>query len=334
MSKRKIGAADEAALLEPENPKRVSRRSIATAPTDDEASVASATRSARKKRVSAASDDEAPPSTVKKSRSRLAPVEEGAATASKTRRSRTRKEGEDDASVASVVESVTSEVSRSRGRRTKLGEVIYEEEESVALPLTQQPQPPALPAPSSPTPKKLPAPLPAVHNVPAVSAPVSIPAPAPVAFQPLPVGRVEDKAAKATPIIYPAASPASSSIYSAPCDKVKEDELVIIWKQCVRALSICVGTIGPVFAVAIVASSVAGLLTKSQATAALALTYLLLLLLIMSSYAVAIVPFVLVGKIVKSSFFDDGADVDTYIRFLLFFFIILSGAVCVLAQIV
>jgi hypothetical protein len=135
----------------------------------------------------------------------------------------------------------------------------------------------------------------------------------------------------------PVAAPVVSVHATVSADASGEAEIMGIWTQCLQALFICWLHIGPVFAAAIAACYCFGKLSQSQAISSVGITLVLLLIMIMGSYCLVIVPFLLVAKVftalVSPQLAQPGAqrELDFYVRSLMLFLILATAVVCSVA---
>ena len=79
-----------------------------------------------------------------------------------------------------------------------------------------------------------------------------------------------------------------------------DDEVISIWNQCWAAMFCSTMTIGPTFLAITLMSYTGGKITSSQSVASIGVIYLYLYLVIMGSYLVAILPFILISRIFTS----------------------------------
>jgi hypothetical protein len=111
-------------------------------------------------------------------------------------------------------------------------------------------------------------------------------------------------------------------------------ELSDLYHQCLTALGLCWRYIAPGFGIGIFFCYILGTLTVSQSLASIGVSYFVLLLLIMGSYAAVMLPFVLLSHIVASYIVPPQSpqqtqrDTEFYVRTIMFFVIVASALVC------
>lgn len=307
MSKRKTATDETAQILEGESTKRVSRRSTA-------AEADAPVKASRKKRTAEAAETPAP--TSKKGRSQEAETEEPPATAPvKSRKPRVRakqqeEESEDGVHPSPVQVNMTAPVA-SPAVLSIAGRVKSEIASPVRSPIA-----------------KVSVPLVAADDRLRIN-PVAATAPPPQ-LPPLPTTAPVETLSVVQRDVAP--QPSAQSDEEESNDS---EELQAVWTQCLQALFTCSLYTGPIFAAVVLFCYAVGKITVNKAVASIGVAYASLFLLIMGSYVVAIVPFVLVSKMVTQSVFfgsNKEKDSEVHVRLFLFLLIAMSGIVCVVAH--
>lgn len=90
-----------------------------------------------------------------------------------------------------------------------------------------------------------------------------------------------------------------------------ELEIVSVWNQCWDALYLCLTIIGPLFTGTILVCYFLGMIKQSQAIASVGVVYTLLFITIMGSYAIAILPFILISRVFTSFVAPQGSHYTT-----------------------
>jgi len=90
-----------------------------------------------------------------------------------------------------------------------------------------------------------------------------------------------------------------------------ELEIVSVWNQCWDALYLCLTIIGPLFTGTILVCYFLGVIKQSQAIASIGVVYTLLFITIMGSYAIAILPFILISRVFTSFVAPHGSHYTT-----------------------
>lgn len=102
-----------------------------------------------------------------------------------------------------------------------------------------------------------------------------------------------------------------------------EGELIVLWQQYWSTIDLCFTTVSPLFLVLILTLYAASSVTNSQIIASIALVYVFLFLIIMSSYFFAIVPFILasntIGNILAPSGTGSKSSQKVFTRLFLLF---------------
>jgi len=139
----------------------------------------------------------------------------------------------------------------------------------------------------------------------------------------------------------------ASETYSSCCEEEQEqnknmlqdgDEIVAIWAQCRRALDFGWSAICPVFAATIFVFTLFGVCTASQFVAIVGIVYMLFFGLVLSSYALCMLPFIFISRlftqiVCSNNTLGDGSTryINLYCRLLLFVTIFGLAAALVMA---
>ena len=106
-----------------------------------------------------------------------------------------------------------------------------------------------------------------------------------------------------------------------------DNEVISIWNQCWSAMFICMMTIGPVFLTITLISYTVSKITSSQAIASVGVIYTYIYLVIMGSYIVVILPFLVMSRLF-TSLVSGSADTTVNIRVLMLVCLVLWMVTC------
>ena len=100
-------------------------------------------------------------------------------------------------------------------------------------------------------------------------------------------------------------------------------EILGIWAQTWSALNICITTIAPLFLLVILGCYIYGKMNDSQVIASVGLVYAYVFLVVIGSYAVVIVPFILISRLITTLVAPTSnrytpEQINSYFRMLLF----------------
>jgi hypothetical protein len=80
----------------------------------------------------------------------------------------------------------------------------------------------------------------------------------------------------------------------------EEEELVSLWRQSWTAINVSLTTVGPLFLILILLSYVFSQITQSQTVASVGLVYIFVFLLVVGSYFLATVPFIVLANAINA----------------------------------